>query len=467
MIKKILFISFALNTTVAIADTAPKNTDLTSKKALIHIKNQNQKEFYYTRSELEEHPEFTGTLLQIAISNNNNDLIKKLLPTYESANNTDNLLINYAKSLLAKSQGNYSAVAEHLKKIMVKNPELDQIRLELAIALFYDQQNVNAKNQFNKLKSSKKVTGKLKQVIDSYLEAIEKRSEWDFNASFSYIQDSNINNVSDSEYVGSWKKPKSHLPQSAHGISYDVGISKDFNIKDKHYIAFENYLNGEKYWDNKDYNDLTNRTYLGYRYKSANTTVSILPFYKYNWAASSDYNNYSTGVKAHIYQRIDPHFSYSLSGEYSKNHFPKDDDFNGHNAMLSSTLYWQRSPKQNFYFGTAANRKKTNVKRFNSISNSVHTGWVQEWPKGISSRLGLGYSKTTYGAMAKYGGLVPLGKTRKDESYTADITIWKRDWQILGITPKLNMHMKKQVSNLPDVYSYDKINANILFEKSF
>ncbi len=439
----------------------------TKEKAFLQITNQNNREFSYTFQELQENPQFTGKLLEVALSNNNQQLIEKLLTAYAQAENNDAILVDYAKAKLAKAENDYPTAIKHYKNILSSNPNFDQIRLELALALFRDQQNTNAKNQFNKLKSSENVSPEVQKIIDSYLEALAQRNEWDIWASANYIREDNINNVSDSEYVGDWKKPESHLPQSAHGIGYSFGFGKDFNIKDKHYFALENYTNGEQYWDNDSYNDLTNRTYLGYRYKSADTTFSFLPFYKKNWAGNSDYNNYSTGLKSNVYHKINPNFSYSISAEYSKNHFPKDKDFNGNNKLLSSTLYWQRNPKQNFYIGAGTHHKKTNVKRFNSVSNSIHTGWNQEWNKGISSRFGLGYSHTKYGDMAKYGGLLPLGKIREDDTFTSNLTLWKRDWQFFGITPKLNFSFKKQNSNLPDVYSYDKAHANLVFEKTF
>ncbi|PID37745.1 MAG: hypothetical protein CR966_00635 [Pseudomonadales bacterium] len=471
MIKQLTPLSLAFIASFTWAETPsikPINNPIDAKEeAFLHITNQDDREFSYTRQELEDNPQFTGKLLEVALSNNNQQLVEKLLSAYAQAENNDAVLVDYAKAKLAKSKDDYPTAIKHYKNILSSNPELDQIRLELALALFRDQQNINAKNQFNKLKSSEKISPQIQQLIDSYLEALEQRNEWDISGSINYIRESNINNVSDSLYVGSWKKPKSHLPQSANGVEYSFGINKDFNLKNKHYLAFENYTNGERYWDNDAYDDLTSRTYLGYRYKSADTIFSLLPFYKKNWSADSDYNNHSIGIKTGVYHKINPNFSYSVSANYNKNYYPKDNDFNGYNKGLSSTLYWQRNPRQSFYIGGGRHDKNTNIKRFDSVSKSLHTGWNQEWNRGVSSRLGLGYTQTEYGDMAKYGGLIPLGKARKDNIYTSNVILWKRDWQLFGITPKLNISYKKQISNLPDVYSYDKTNANIVFEKSF
>ncbi len=444
-----------------------KNSVITAKEPFIRLVMQDKQEMAYTEKELEEHPKFTAKLLSFAIRKNNPAMIKKVLHLYQGLPEADNILIDYAKGKLASLQSDYATAINYYKGILAKKPDMTPIRIELAIALFYDRQDENAKQQFRKAQSAKGLPKVFNPVIDQYLTAIEKRNEWNFDLSFNYIEDKNINNVSDSRMVGVWQKPDSHLPQTAHGIEYSLGISKDFNISDKHYIGFENYLNGELYWDNHSFDDITNRVGVGYRYKSLKTNFSLIPFYKKNWNGDSDYNNWSAGVRANASHWVSPKINLSLTAEYSKNHYPDVKDFNGHNTLLSSTMFIRRNPQQSFYFGLDAQGRKTNVKRFNSDTYSMRTGWIQEWNKGISSRVGLSYSHTKYGDKAKYGGVIPLGKIRQDDIVSANLTLWKRDWNIWGITPKLNFNWRRQDSNIPSLYSYTKKDVNIIFEKSF
>ncbi len=444
-----------------------KNSVITAKEPFIRLTMDNKQEMAYTQSELEEHPKFTAKLLNFAISKNNPAFIKKVLNLYQDLPDADAILIDYAKGKLASLQGDYATAITYFKGILAKQPDITPIRIELAIALFYDRQDGNAEKQFRKAQSAKDLPKEFNPLINKYLEGIEKRNEWNVDVSFNYTEDKNINSVSDSPTVGAWTKPDSHLPQSAHGIQYSVGISKDFNLSGKHYLAFENYLGGELYWDNHDYDDTTNRTTLGYRYKSLKTTYGLLPFYKKNWNGDSDYNSWSLGIRGNVSHWVSPSVNLALTAEYAKNHYAVERDFNGDNKLLSGTVFWRKNPKQSFYLGLDGQAKRTQVGRFDSNTTSLRTGWIQEWDKGISSRLGVSYSRTQYGDKARYGGVIPLGKIREDDSYSASLTLWKRDWDILGITPKLYFNWHRQKSNIPSLYSYDKKNVNIIFEKSF
>ncbi len=444
-----------------------KDSVVTAQEPFIRLVMENKQEMAYSQRELEEHPQFTAKLLNFAIRRNNPVLIKKVLHLYQDLPEADNILIDYAKGKLASLQGDYTTAIGYFKSILAKKPDMTPIRIELAIALFYDRQDTNAQKQFRKAQSAKDLPKEFNPIIEQYLAGIEQRNEWNFDVSFNYTQDKNINNVSDSRMVGNWRKPDSHLPQTAHGIEYSLGASKDFNVSGKHYIGFENYLSGATYWDNHRFDDLTNRTGLGYRYKSLKSNVSIMPFYKKNWNHDSDYNNWSAGVRVNASHWVSPRVNLATTGEYSKNHYPHDSDFNGNNKLLSGTLFFRRNPKQSFYFGVDTQSRRTNVKRFDSNAYSLRSGWIQEWDKGISSRLGLAYSHTRYGDKAIYGGAIPLGKVREDDSFSANLSLWKRDWSVWGITPKLYLSWRKQDSNIPSLYSYTKKDVNVIFEKSF
>ena len=113
--------------------------------------------------------------------------------------------------------------------------------------------------------------------------------------------------------------------------------------------------------------------------------------------------------------------------------------------------------------------ERTKVRQYGSDSKSLRLGWGQEWHWGISSRLGLSIMKREFKDIAKLGNLnlFSFGKRREDKIYGINLSLWKRDWHIWGITPKLQLSWRKQDSNIPEMYSYTQKNVNMLFEKTF
>lgn len=81
----------------------------------------------------------------------------------------------------------------------------------------------------------------------------------------------------------------------------------------------------------------------------------------------------------------------------------------------------------------------------------------------------MSFIKRNYKDVAKLGNLdiFSFNKNRKDHIYSLNLLVWKRDWHLGGITPKLQFTWKKQISNIPQMYSYQQKNINLIFEKSF
>ncbi len=86
---------------------------------------------------------------------------------------------------------------------------------------------------------------------------------------------------------------------------------------------------------------------------------------------------------------------------------------------------------------------------------------------GLSTRTSLTYAKRDYKAEANLGGLLPLGKVRSDKVYGAQLTVWKRDWHLFGLTPKVRFFWRKHDSNLPSLYSYTNKGVQVLVEAQF
>lgn len=278
-----------------------------------------------------------------------------------------------------------------------------------------------------------------------------------------------MNNVSHSSRIENtgYVKNSNMLPEKAHGIAYNLNFGKDFNLTGRHYLALDNEFNGKSYWDNHAYDDLNNRLSLGYRYKTSSSTFSLLPFYEKRWYGNESYQ-WSNGVRAEYAQWLNPSWQFVTALEYGKQRYFDSTAQNGNTKLASTTLVWVRNPTQYFTLGADFSRDSTWVKQYSADTKGIRLSWSQEWQLGgISSRIGLGISQRQYKEQAKLGGFLALGKVRKDKIYSVNLTLWKRDWHVWGITPKLQFSWRKNDSNLPTLYSYKRKNVNLIFEKTF
>ena len=196
------------------------------------------------------------------------DLVDRLLPIYQSFPEKNLRLVNYAKIRQTRS-------------------------------LFLDYQNNKAKKAFQALQTEANLNDEERSIIQNYLQAIENRERWQFSLGGNYLQTKNVNNTSNERHIENtgFVKNDDMLPQSAHGFAYYFDAQKNWNIAGSHYLHFANNLYGKNYWDNHNYDEITNRTYLGYQFQNAKYKLALKPFYERQWLGGHRYN-WANGARA-------------------------------------------------------------------------------------------------------------------------------------------------------------------------
>ena len=422
----------------------------------------------FSEEELASNPILTKRLLNQAIEANQTSQIKNLLKIYRTFPTNDPILIMFAEAKLAKSHQDYSSAIALLKQILEKNPELNPVRIELGMILFLDRQDNQAKKQFETVMSDPKLPPDIAQLVSQYLSAVKERNSWQVSLDGGYLREQNVNNVSKASYIENTRlmKGESMLPQKAHGLQYSFDISRNINLFDSHYLHFKNSLYGKSYWDNHQYNDITNRTYLGYRHQSAKSIWSLLPFYEQQWYGGHRYKH-AIGLRAEIDYWLSPRWQLSSALERSKSFYKNTSQLDGYNALLSFTAVWRFRQDQFLFSGVDYSIERTQARHYAYDFKALRLGWGKDWKYGISTRFSGRIAKRQYKDDLVLGSVLYFNKAREDKIYSLNATLWKRDWNILGITPKLQFSWKKQKSNFDSLYSYIDRNVNILIEKDF
>ena len=277
-----------------------------------------------------------------------------------------------------------------------------------------------------------------------------------------------MNNTSNDRHIEStgFVKNDDMLPQSAHGFAYYFDAQKNWNIAGSHYLHFANNLYGKNYWDNHDYDEITNRTYLGYQYQNAKYKLALKPFYERQWLGGHRYN-WANGARAGYSLNFSKNWQISTSLEFSQPRYFTQADRNGTIKLASVTFIWQPSDKGYYYLGSDFIRETTRVKQYSNDMKALRIGWRQNLGYAIASQINGSIALKQYKDFASLGGILPLNKIRRDKIYSLNLTLWKQDWQYFGFTPKVQFRWKKQESNIPSMFSYSEKYVQMLVEKDF
>ena len=325
---------------------------------------------------------------------------------YQTFPEQDPILVLFAQGKVAALNDDQATAIDKYREVLTQNPNLNPVRIELAIALFNQKEDGAAKAQFDKAKTAEDLPVPVMELIDTYLSALNERDSWNVDIAFNYVRDTNVNNVGSGKQVklasgGVLTRADDMMPQSAHGLAYSLDISRDFNLWGSNYLSVGNEFFGKSYWDNHEYDDLSNRTFIGYAYKTSKQTFRLKPFYEKRWYGGESYR-WGNGVRLELTHWLNPNWQIALAGEFAKQRYFDSEVLNGNNKLVSATLLWMPNPKRFFYLGSDFSAERTLVRQYSSDSKSLRLGWGQEWNWGISSRLGLSLAQREYKDIAKH-----------------------------------------------------------------
>ena len=427
----------------------------------------------YTPEELVNNPEELEKLLVEAIRLNEVEGLKVLLPLYAKvdASRRDDSLIDWGNAIIAMNDGRTAEAVTLYRKLIANLPDNRMLRFQTALALYRNNEMIAAKEQLQKLRSSD-VSEADRKALDDYIAAIDRRDQWSFNGSLSYLRDDNVNGVAPKGTrieLGNGRSFTSNRDQEkANGISYSVGADKKWSINDNFYSSLHGDLSGVYYYNNKNYNDITARVAAGGGFRNARIDVEVTPFVQtrfYGRGSNGDGNlhNYSksAGLRVDTSYWMTPRWRWQNNVEYSYDkHIDMYNYLDGNRISMGNTVMFSPNQKQYWFAGLDLSHKSARSASDAYNRFGTRLGWGQEWGKGVSTRL-----------MGSYGKRFAKDKDffnikRRDNEYNVNLALWHRNIHFLGITPRLVFSYSKIDSN-NKFYSYDTSKVYLDFSRSF
>lgn len=458
--------------------TAPSTVILDSEaQDAIRSRQQLAAATAYNLAALQADPAKFSQFLNTALAAQDMQTVKALLPHYKVLEGNDPMLIKFADALVYRSEAKNKQAILIYREMLAADPDFHPVRLNMAIAMQADKQYAAAKEQFLKLQAVELPAPVMARVKNS-LAQINSSEKWQFNASASYVRDDNINDAPSSSIQS--QLGKSVEQKSANGIQVSGSANKRFNLPNNFYATVGGNASLKGYWDETDYNDYLLTASAGVGYDDAKNDVSLTPFATKRYYDEEPYS-LRKGVTVSGSRWVKPKLKLSATTIFSNETFEDDSNANRETdgRFLGLNAFYIKDAKEYFYSGLGNYRN--DVPKSSIISydrNSVNAGWGREWKRGISTLTTLGYGIKKYddpadalanGALQGYYNAVggELGSTREDKTTSLGLQVWKRDFTLLGLTPRLVFDYETTSSNFAYYDDRDEKSATILLTKTF
>lgn len=409
-----------------------------------------------TETELLANPALLAHTLDMAVAAGNSEAVALLLPLYRqlSAQDQDNLLILYAEAFQARIAGKVDLAIARYREMIAANPNLPPVRLQLALALLTDHQDEAAQNQFEKLQAET-LPDEIRRVVEQGLNTLRQRRSWSFNVSGYYRYDNNINGAPRQKEVamgqGKWTFSD---PKKAHGIHADLSAERLLPLNNGWYAKAEAGVNADWFWDAHDYDDFRFRLGLGGGWQNARRDLGITPFVKRRIFAGKAYS-LDIGMDLNASYWLTPQWRLSASGQFAHKKYDSRPWLEGNQYFTGVNALYLRNAGQYWFGGvnTLFSGARDDSDAYSRYALSA--GWGKEWGKGISSRLSTTVARRIYDAPDFFN------IQRKDNEYSASLSLWNRNFYFWGITPRLSFYWNKTDSNH---FYYDNQNTDVYLE---
>ncbi|MBB3105511.1 tetratricopeptide (TPR) repeat protein [Psychrobacter luti] len=468
------------NQTAVSNPTAPSTTisDNEAQRAIVS-RQQLAAAASYNLDALKANPVMFSKFLNTALAAQDMETVKQLLPHYKVLENNDPMLIKFADALIYRSEAKNKQAIEIYREMLAADPDFHPVRLNMAIALLADKQYVAAKEQLTKLQAVE-LPAPVMSTVRNSLARINNLEQWQFNASASYVRDNNINDAPSKSISNG--DLNSVEQQSANGIQVSGSANKRFNLPNNFYATVGGNASLKGYWDQTDYNDYLLTASTGVGYDDAKNDVSLTPFVTKRYYDEEAYS-LRKGVTVSGSRWVKPKLKLSATTIFSNETFEDDSNANRETdgRFLGINAFYIKDAKEYFYGGLG--NYQNDVPKSSIISydrNSINGGWGREWKKGISTLTTAGYGIKKYDDPADayapgsqgYNGYYSVvggkpGSTREDKTVSLGLQVWKRDFTLLGLTPRLVFDYETTSSNFAYYDDRDEKSATVLLTKSF
>ncbi|UOO76985.1 surface lipoprotein assembly modifier [Neisseria sp. Dent CA1/247] len=408
-------------------------------------------------------PQLLNRLLDQSVMDNDIEGIRVLLPVYRKLPDTvrDDILLRLAKSKLSMYEGRFAEAASLLRGLIAEKPESDVIRFHLALALFYDNQDRAAQDQIDKLLAQTALPEREKNLLAAFQEELQKRHRWRFDGGLNYTYEPNINNAPAVKQEGRLKSEAE--AENVSGIAYRFGAEKDRPLTGNWLAKFSADLYGKYYPSAKHYNDLAVQAAAGIGYRNANRAFSLMPYAQHRrFGEDAEPYSDSFGTKFDTDIRLNPKWRIINHVAAEKIRYENRTRFNGNILRFGQTVVYQADPRQAWFGGYEFERENLRDRDNSNRRQAVSLGWIQEWPKGFSSRASATWGKRTYRAPMPW----PILETRRDRTLGLNLSLWHRNIHFWGVTPRLTMRHTRNRSNV-FLYDYRKNNLFVEMTKTF
>ncbi len=369
----------------------------------------------------------------------------------------------FLQGLIAKLRQNYDLAISKFRKALSNDPKLTLVRAELAHTLFLTENDDGAKHHLQLLSKAAPTTDQAKQ-FDNFLDAIDARRPFKASAYVAMAPSTNYTNGTTTRQVTLNGLPftitGNGLKQSGIGIraganaSYTLHPGKDLSVIAAAGINLTQYKG-------RDFDDTMISQSLSVVRTHKQGKISVGVSANQRWSGADEFIH-EIGPELAITQRLDKSTSLQIRTRHLQSRFKTSKFRNGYTTTSDIRLSQGFGADSAVYLLSGAQRTITKRKHLDFWMGYVGAALYRE-----TSIFGLNlYAEGKIYRKLHDGDYPLLSAPQKDTKISLLASFTKRDWDFMGVAPRLDITYVRNMSNSP-FSDYSSWGANITMTKGF
>ena len=356
------------------------------------------------------------------------------------------------------------------RRMLVADPNLVRVRLELARAFFFKGEDSLARRHFEAVLAGG-VPEPVAANIHAFLAEIRVRRRWSINAGFALAPDSNIGAGSEERTIFipvfgqslPFERDAEELTSSGIGVSvwggaeYQVPIGERLRLRAGGDAARREY-------EGSQFDQLYLATHLGPRWLiDQNTEGSLMASARQRWIGTVP-DNRELGARLEVGRRLTPRVTVFANASWHDRRYRMRDHLNGPVMDAALRGSWVVTPtvRANLSVGYAQERPERERERNDSR-------WLGA---GVTVALPLGFTVGGGGEMRwtdfddEWFPHTPPGENRADRTRSVRLSVHNRAFTLMGFSPAIVAVHEERETNA-QLYDYKRTRGELRFVRQF
>ena len=397
------------------------------------------------------------------------DILRALPPSHSQSQDA-RFLRGFAAVNLANEKD--SDAAEELlseavaafRSMLIENPALIRVRLELARAFFLKGEDELAEKHFRYVLAGD-IPAVMAANVGRYLQSIRARRRWRGFVSFALAPDSNINSAPDVDIVRIGRLPflLSEDARESSGVGFIVrgGGSREWPVN----ARWRLFVGGDilrREHKGGNFDEMTLSAKGGAQYKTLSATeFSFAPVISRRWVGNAPHS-YDVGASAGARRDIGRRLSLASELSFRSRRHRVGGAADGHHPALEFAVSYLPSPivRTQLFWGAAKARTKSAANRNRARFARIVADTF--WKGGAVVGASFLWRETRW----ETGNLfIPSAAARRDTVRALSLNFSHRGFAPAGFSPRLSLTHERGDSNSPvNVYRANRAELNFVRE---